>query len=48
MYDGLVDCIAEANDADIYFEVKSASAETVVHQARTGLGQVLHYILDGR
>ena len=43
-YDGLVDCIVEATDADIYFEVKSTSPESVVHQARTGLGQVLHYI----
>ena len=44
MYDGLVDCIVEANDADIYFEVKSTSPESVVHQVRTGVGQVLHYI----
>ena len=43
-YDGLVDCIVEATDADIYFEVKSTSPESVVHQIRTGLGQVLHYI----
>ena len=43
-YDGLVDCIVEATDADIYFEVKSTSPESVVHQVRTGLGQVLHYI----
>ena len=43
-YDGLVDCIVEAGDADIYFEVKSASPESVVHQVRTGLGQVLHYM----
>ena len=43
-YDGLVDCIVEAGEADIYFEVKSTSAESVVHQVRTGLGQVLHYI----
>ncbi len=44
MYDGLVDCIVEAADADIYFEVKSASPDSVVHQVRAGLGQVLHYI----
>ena len=43
-YDGLVDCIVEAADADIYFEVKSTSPESVVHQVRTGLGQVLHYM----
>lgn len=43
-YDGLVDCIVEATDADIYFEVKSTSPESVVHQVRTGLGQVLHYM----
>ena len=43
-YDGLVDCIVEAADADIYFEVKSATRESVAHQVRTGLGQVLHYI----
>ena len=43
-YDGLVDCIVEVTDADIYFEVKSTSPESVVHQVRTGLGQVLHYI----
>ena len=44
MYDGFVDCIVEATDADIYFEVKSTSPESVVHQVRTGLGQVLHYM----
>lgn len=43
-YDGLVDCIVEAESFDIYFEVKSCSSETVVHQIRTGLGQVLHYM----
>ncbi len=43
-YNGLVDCIVEATDADIYFEVKSTSPESLVHQVRTGLGQVLHYI----
>ena len=43
-YDGFVDCIVELTDADIYFEVKSTSPESVVHQVRTGLGQVLHYI----
>ena len=43
-YDGLVDCIVEGTDADIYFEVKSASADSVVHQMRTGLGQILHYM----
>ena len=43
-YDGLVDCIVEATDADIYFEVKSTSPESIVHQVRTGLGQVLHYM----
>ena len=44
MYDGLVDCIVEVTDTVIYFEVKSTSPESVVHQVRTGLGQVLHYI----
>ena len=44
MHDGLVDCIVEAVDGDIYFEVKSTSPESVVHQVRTGLGQVLHYM----
>ena len=34
----------ETTDADIYFEVKSTSPESVVHQVRTGLGQVLHYM----
>ena len=43
-YDGLVDCIVEATDADIYFEVKSTSPDSVVHQVRTGLGQILHYM----
>ena len=43
-YDGLVDCIIESDDADIYFEVKSATRESVAHQVRMGLGQVLHYI----
>ena len=43
-YDGLVDCIVEIGDVDVYFEVKSASSESVVHQVRTGLGQVLHYM----
>ena len=43
-YDGLVDCIVEATDADIYFEVKSTSPDSVVQQVRTGLGQVLHYM----
>ena len=43
-YDGLVDCIVEATDGDIYFEVKSTAPESVVHQVRMGLGQVLHYI----
>ena len=43
-YDGLVDCIVETAAADIYFEVKSATRESVAHQIRTGLGQVLHYI----
>ena len=43
-YDGLVDCIVETDDTDIYFEVKSTTRETVAHQVRTGLGQVLHYI----
>ena len=43
-YDGLVDCTVEVTDADIYFEVKSTSPESVVHQVRTGLGQILHYM----
>ncbi len=43
-YDGLVDCIVEKDKFDIYFEVKSTSPESIVHQARLGLGQVLHYI----
>ena len=29
---------------DFYFEVKSASPESIVHQVRLGFGQVLHYI----
>ena len=44
LYDGYVDCIVELSEADVYFEVKSASEDSVVHQVRTGLGQVLHYI----
>lgn len=44
MYDGFVDCIVEVGDVDVYFEVKSASSESVVHQVRTGLGQVLYYM----
>ena len=43
-YDGLVDCIIETDDTDIYFEVKSADRESVVRQTRAGLGQVLYYI----
>ena len=43
-YDGLVDCIVENDQFDVYFEVKSTSPESIVHQARLGLGQVLHYI----
>ena len=39
-YDGLVDCIIETDTADIYFEVKSATRESVVRQIRTGLGPV--------
>ena len=43
-YDGLVDCIVEREQFDVYFEVKSTSPESIVHQVRLGLGQVLHYI----
>ena len=43
-YDGLVDCIVEGDKFDVYFEVKSTSPESVVHQLRLALGQVLHYI----
>ena len=43
-YNGLVDCIVERDEFDIYFEVKSAYPESVVHQVRLALGQVLHYI----
>ena len=43
-YDGLVDCIIETDNADIYFEVKSAIRESVISQTRTGLGQILYYI----
>ena len=43
-YDGLVDCIVEMQGFDVYFEVKSASPETVLHQVRLALGQVLHYM----
>ena len=43
-YDGLVDCIVESDKFDVYFEVKSASPESVIHQVRLALGQVLHYI----
>ena len=43
-YDGLVDCIVESDEFDVYFEVKSTSPESVVHQVRLALGQVLHYI----
>lgn len=42
-YDGLVDCIVDLGDAVVYFEVKSSTPGSVVHQIRTGLGQVLHY-----
>ena len=43
-YDGLVDCIVEGDQFDVYFEVKSTSQESVVHQVRLALGQVLHYM----
>ena len=43
-YDGLVDCIVETDKFDVYFEVKSTSPESVVHQVRLAFGQVLHYI----
>ena len=43
-YDGLVDCIVEKDNLDIYFEVKSTSPESIVHQVRLAFGQVLHYI----
>ena len=43
-YDGVIDCIVESDNCDVYFEVKSTSSESVVHQARLALGQVLHYI----
>ena len=43
-YDGLVDCIVETEGVDLYFEVKSTTQESVAHQVRTGLGQVLHYM----
>ena len=43
-YNGLVDCIVERDNFDVYIEIKSASAESVVHQVRLALGQVLHYI----
>ena len=43
-YNGLVDCIVEGDKFDVYFEVKSALPESVIHQARLALGQVLHYI----
>ena len=43
-YDGLVDCIVENDEFDVYFEVKSTSPESIVHQVRLALGQVLHYI----
>ena len=43
-YDGLVDCILERDKFDVYFEVKSTSPESVVHQVRLAFGQVLHYI----
>ena len=47
-YDGYVDCIVECDAVDIYFEVKSCTSDTVTHQVRTGLGQVLHYMwMDG-
>ena len=43
-YDGLVDCIVERDKFDVFFEVKSTSPESIVHQVRLGFGQVLHYI----
>ena len=43
-YDGLVDCIVERDKFDVYFEVKSTSPESIVHQVRLAFGQVLHYI----
>lgn len=43
-YDGLVDCIVECEGFEVYFEVKSASPESVIHQVRLALGQVLHYM----
>ena len=46
-YDGLVDCIVETDKFDVYFEVKSTSPESVVHQVRLAFGQVLHYIWMG-
>ena len=48
-YDGLVDCIAEKEEFDVYFEVKSTTPKSVVHQVRLAFGQVLHYIwMDSR
>ena len=43
-YNGLVDCIVENDEFDVYFEVKSTTEGSLVHQLRLGLGQVLHYI----
>ena len=43
-YDGLVDCIVERKNCDVYFEIKSTSSESIVHQVRLAFGQVLHYV----
>lgn len=44
LYDGFVDCIVEAEHGDLYFEVKSATPETLQRQMRQGVGQLLHYM----
>jgi len=43
-YNGFVDCKISCESGDVYFEVKSASQDTFVHQMRLGVGQLLHYI----
>lgn len=44
LYDGFVDCIVEAENLALYFEVKSATHESLHQQVRLGVGQLLYYI----
>jgi len=47
-FNGFVDCKISCGGGDIYFEVKSASEDSFVHQMRLGVGQLMHYIWKDR